>query len=141
LAIFWQTTKKANLYGRDINLAKPEKPPGAARIASSSRCSKPHIYSEGPTGVCSTGGVLRINRLTCSNFDLFAVVQQIADARAQFRWRDLIRTRTAEGRSRTKAQGRAWADLLGQAPRNDRIASRLLATLVPTVFGSWAPVM
>ena len=64
------------------------------------------MYSEGLTGVCSTGDVLRIKRLTCSNFDLFAVVQQIADARAQFRWRDLIRTRTAEGRSRTKAQGR-----------------------------------
>ena len=38
------------------------------------------MYSEGLTGVCSTGDVLRIKRLTCSNFDLFAVVQQIADA-------------------------------------------------------------
>jgi DNA invertase Pin-like site-specific DNA recombinase len=77
--------------------------------------------------------VTRIDRLARSTFDLFAIVKQIVDAGAQFRslaepWadtgtstgrlmiavlggladveRDLIRTRTAEGRSRAKAQGR-----------------------------------
>jgi DNA invertase Pin-like site-specific DNA recombinase len=74
----------------------------------------------------------RIDRLARSTFDLFAIVKRIVDAKAQFRslaepWadstsstgrlmlavlggladveRDLIRTRTAEGRSRAKAQG------------------------------------
>jgi DNA invertase Pin-like site-specific DNA recombinase len=77
--------------------------------------------------------VTRIDRLTRSTFDLFAIVKGIVDAKAQFRslaepWadstsstgrlmlavlggladveRDLIRTRTAEGRSRAKAQGK-----------------------------------
>src|SRR6202048_3336906 len=77
--------------------------------------------------------VTRIDRLARSTFDLFAIVKQIVDADAQFRslgepWadtatstgrlmlavlggladveRDLIRTRTAEGRSRAKAQGK-----------------------------------
>ena len=77
--------------------------------------------------------VTRIDRLARSTFDLFAIVKRIVDARAQFRslaepWadtgtstgrlmlavlggladveRDLIRTRTAEGRSRAKAQGK-----------------------------------
>ena len=76
--------------------------------------------------------VTRIDRLARSTFDLFAIVKQIVDAEAQFRslaepWadtgtstgrlmiavlggladveRDLIRTRTAEGRSRAKARG------------------------------------
>ena len=76
--------------------------------------------------------VTRIDRLARSTFDLFAIVKQIADAGALFRslaepWadtgtstgrlmlavlggladveRDLIRTRTAEGRSRAKARG------------------------------------
>jgi DNA invertase Pin-like site-specific DNA recombinase len=76
--------------------------------------------------------VTRIDRLTRSTFHLFAIVKQIVDASAQFRslaepWadtgtstgrlmiavlggladveRDLIRTRTAEGRSRAKARG------------------------------------
>jgi DNA invertase Pin-like site-specific DNA recombinase len=71
--------------------------------------------------------VRRIDRLARSTFDLFAIVKQIVDAKAQFRslaepWadtgtstgrlmiavlggladveRDLIRTRTAEGRNR-----------------------------------------
>ena len=70
--------------------------------------------------------VTRIDRLACSTFDLFAIVKQIAEAKAQFRSRpsrgptpapstgrlmitvlggladverDLIRTRTAKGRS------------------------------------------
>src|SRR5918999_1038010 len=77
--------------------------------------------------------VTRIDRLARSTFDLFAIVKRIVDAGGQFRslaepWadtgtstgrlmiavlggmadveRDLIRTRTAEGRSRAKAQGK-----------------------------------
>jgi DNA invertase Pin-like site-specific DNA recombinase len=76
--------------------------------------------------------VTRIDRLARSTFDLFAIVKRVVDARAQFRslaepWadtststgrlmiavlggladveRDLIRTRTAEGRVRAKARG------------------------------------
>jgi DNA invertase Pin-like site-specific DNA recombinase len=76
--------------------------------------------------------VMRIDRLARSTFDLFAIVKQIVDAGGQFRslaepWadratstgrlmiavlggladveRDLIRTRTAEGRSRATARG------------------------------------
>ncbi len=76
--------------------------------------------------------VTRIDRLARSTFDLFAIVKSIVDAGAQFRslaepWadtttatgrlmiavlggladveRDLISTRTAEGRSRAKARG------------------------------------
>jgi DNA invertase Pin-like site-specific DNA recombinase len=76
--------------------------------------------------------VTRIDRLARSTFDLFGIVKRIADAKAQFRslaepWadsgtstgrlmlavlggladveRDLIRTRTAEGRNRAKARG------------------------------------
>ncbi len=76
--------------------------------------------------------VTRIDRLARSTFDLFAIVKQVSDAGAKFRslsepWadtgtatgrlmiavlggladveRDLIRTRTAEGRARAKARG------------------------------------
>lgn len=76
--------------------------------------------------------VTRIDRLARSTFDLFAIVKQIVDAGATFKslaepWadtgtstgrlmiavlggladveRDLIRTRTAEGRARAKARG------------------------------------
>jgi DNA invertase Pin-like site-specific DNA recombinase len=76
--------------------------------------------------------VTRIDRLARSTFDLFTIVKRIVDAGGQFRslaepWadtatstgrlmiavlggladveRDLIRTRTAEGRSRAKARG------------------------------------
>src|SRR5215210_8029676 len=76
--------------------------------------------------------VTRIDRLARSTFDLFAIIKRIVDAGGQFRslaepWadtgtstgrlmiavlggladveRDLIRTRTAEGRSRAKARG------------------------------------
>jgi len=75
--------------------------------------------------------VTRIDRLARSTFDLFAIIKRIVDAKAQFRslaepWadtgtrtgrlmiavlggladveRDLIRTRTAEGRERAKAR-------------------------------------
>ena len=77
--------------------------------------------------------VTRIDRAARSTFDLFTILKRIVDAKAQFRslaepWadtgtstgrlmlavlggladveRDLIRTRTAEGRSRAKAQGK-----------------------------------
>ena len=76
--------------------------------------------------------VARIDRLARSTFDLFGIVKRIVDAKAQFRslaepWadtststgrlmlavlggladveRDLIRTRTAEGRNRAKGRG------------------------------------
>jgi DNA invertase Pin-like site-specific DNA recombinase len=87
--------------------------------------------------------VTRIDRLARSTFDLFGIVKHIVDAKAQFRslaepWadtgtstgrlmlavlggladveRDLIRTRTAEGRSRAKAQGKA----MGRPPSLNR---------------------
>jgi DNA invertase Pin-like site-specific DNA recombinase len=77
--------------------------------------------------------VTRIDRLARSTFDLFGIVKRIVDAKAQFRSlaepradtgtntgrlmlavlggladveRDVIRTRTAEGRNRAKAQGK-----------------------------------
>jgi DNA invertase Pin-like site-specific DNA recombinase len=80
--------------------------------------------------------VTRIDRLARSTFDLFAIVKQIVDAKAQFRslaepWadstsstgrlmlavlggladveRDLIRTRTAEGRTVPRPVGSTWA--------------------------------
>src|SRR5271154_4104011 len=92
--------------------------------------------------------VTRIDRLARSTFDLFAIVKQIVDAGGQFRslaepWadtatstgrlmiavlggladveRDLIRTRTAEGRTRAKARGQRK----GQAPEaHARAAAR-----------------
>jgi DNA invertase Pin-like site-specific DNA recombinase len=84
--------------------------------------------------------VTRIDRLARSTFDLFAIVKQIVDAKAQFRllaepWADtgtstgrliiavlggladvepdLIRTRTAEGRSRATKRGRR----MGRKPK------------------------
>lgn len=84
--------------------------------------------------------VTRIDRLARSTFDLFAIVKQICDAGASFKsiaepWadtatssgrlmiavlggladleRDLIRTRTAEGRARAKAQGKS----IGRKPK------------------------
>jgi len=83
--------------------------------------------------------VKKIDRLARSTFDLFGVVKRIVDAKAQFRslaepWadtgtstgrlmravlggladveRDLIRTRTAEGRSRAKDRGQHVGVLL-----------------------------
>ncbi len=58
--------------------------------------------------------VTRIDRLARSTFDLFAIVKQIVDAGGLMIAvlggladveRDLIRTRTSEGRSRAKARG------------------------------------
>ena len=104
--------------------------------ASFSKCSST------PPGDVVT--VTRIDRLARSTFDLFAIVKQIVDAKAQFRslaepWadtgtstgrlmiavlggfadveRDLIRTRTAEGRSRAQKRGQHMG-----RPRIDRRA-------------------
>jgi DNA invertase Pin-like site-specific DNA recombinase len=117
-------------------------------------CTK--IYREKVTGATATGAsfskmlkalapgnvvtVTRIDRLARSTFDLFAIVKQIVDAKAQFRslaepWadtgtstgrlmiavlggladveRDLIRTRTAEGRSRAQKRGQR----MGRKPK------------------------
>jgi DNA invertase Pin-like site-specific DNA recombinase len=117
-------------------------------------CAK--IYREKVTGACAgrrellkmlkhlaPGDVVtvtRIDRLARSTFDLFAIVKQIVDAKAQFRslaepWadtgtstgrlmiavlggladveRDLIRTRTAEGRSRAQKRGQR----MGRKPK------------------------
>ena len=95
--------------------------------------------------------VTRIDRLARSTFDLFAIVKRIVDAKAQFRslaepWadstsstgrlmlavlggladaqRDLIRTRTAEGRSRAKAHGKHMGRPLPPAPSQKKEASR-----------------
>ena len=95
--------------------------------------------------------VTRIDRLARSTFDLFAIVKQIVDAKAQFRslaepWadtgtstgrlmiavlggladveRDLIRTRTAEGRSRAKAQGKAMGRPPSLIPEQKKEAIR-----------------
>ena len=91
--------------------------------------------------------VTRIDRLARSTFDLFGIVKRIVDAKAQFRslaepWadtgtstgrlmlavlggladveRDLIRTRTAEGRSRAKAQGKQ----MGRPPVRQKKATQ-----------------
>src|SRR3981081_1196244 len=95
--------------------------------------------------------VTRIDRLARSTFDLFAIVKQIVDAKAQFRslaepWadtgtstgrlmlavlggladveRDLIRTRTAEGRSRAKARGKHMGRPPSLTPAQQNEASR-----------------
>ena len=95
--------------------------------------------------------VTRIDRLARSTFDLFAIVKQIADASARFRslaepWadtgtstgrlmlavlggladveRDLIRTRTAEGRSRAKVRGQHMGRPPKLTPQQQREARR-----------------
>ena len=91
--------------------------------------------------------VTRIDRLARSTFDLFSIVKRIVDTKAQFRSlaepragstsstlrlmlavlggladveRDLIRTRTAERRSRAKAQEKA----MGRPPKKEAIRRR-----------------
>jgi len=99
--------------------------------------------------------VTRIDRLARSTLDLFGIVKQIVDAKAQFRslaepWadtgtstgrlmlavlggladveRDLIRTRTAEGRSRAKAQGKHMGrPRLGDTGKAGDVRSRVSA--------------
>jgi DNA invertase Pin-like site-specific DNA recombinase len=95
--------------------------------------------------------VMRIDRLARSTFDLFAIVKQIVDAGARFRslaepWadtatstgrlmiavlggladveRDLIRTRTAEGRSRAKARGQHMGRPPKLTPQQQKEARR-----------------
>src|SRR5437764_13632659 len=95
--------------------------------------------------------VTRIDRLARPTFDLFAIVKQIVDAGAQFRslaepWadsgtstgrlmiavlggladveRDLIRTRTAEGRSRAKARGKHMGRPPKLTPQQQKEATR-----------------
>ena len=95
--------------------------------------------------------VTRIDRLARSTFDLFAIVKQIVDAGAQFRslaepWadtatstgrlmiavlgglaeveRDLIRTRTAEGRERAKARGQHMGRPPKLTPQQQKEARR-----------------
>jgi DNA invertase Pin-like site-specific DNA recombinase len=98
--------------------------------------------------------VTRIDRLARSTLDLFAIVKRIVDAKSQFRslaepWaasssstgrlmlavlgalanveRDLIRTRTAEGRSRAKAQGKHMGRPPSLTPAPQKEASRRCA--------------
>ncbi len=95
--------------------------------------------------------VTRIDRLARSTLDLFAIVKRIVDAKAQFRslaepWadtgtstgrlmlavlggladveRDLIRTRTAEGRSRAKAKGKHMGRPPSLTPSQKKEAAR-----------------
>jgi DNA invertase Pin-like site-specific DNA recombinase len=95
--------------------------------------------------------VTRIDRLARSTLDLFAIVKRIVDAKAQFRslaepWadtgtrtgrlmiavlggladveRDLIRTRTAEGRSRAKARGQQMGRPPALTPAQQKEATR-----------------
>ncbi len=95
--------------------------------------------------------VTRIDRLARSTFDLFGIVKRIVDAKAQFRslaepWanstsstgrlmlavlggladveRDLFRTRTAEGRSRATAQGKAMGRPPSLTPAQMKEATR-----------------
>jgi hypothetical protein len=126
--------------------------------------------------------VTRIDRLARSTFDLFGIVKRIVDAKAQFRsleepWadtststehlmlavlgcladvvRDLIRTRTAEGRSRAKAPGkhmgrppsrtvaqqkeatrrRAQGATLGELARSYNVGISTIRRVAPTVRG------
>ena len=128
-------------------------------------CSSRNIYREKVTGArpdrrellrmldrLQPGDVVtvtRIDRLARSTFDLFGIVKQIVDTKAQFRslaepWadtgtstgrlmlavlggladveRDLIRTRTAEGRSRAKAQGQQMGRPPALTPEQQKAA-------------------
>ncbi|MGH7113548.1 MAG: recombinase family protein [Stellaceae bacterium] len=125
-------------------------------------CTK--IYREKVTGAHSDrrellqmlstlapGDVVTVTRIDRSTFDLFAIVKQIVDTKAQFRslgepWadtgtstgrlmiavlggladveRDLIRTRTAEGRSRAKARGQHMGRPAKLTPQQQKGARR-----------------
>jgi DNA invertase Pin-like site-specific DNA recombinase len=111
--------------------------------------------------------VTRIDRLARSTFDLFAIVKRLTDAGAQFRslaepWadtgtstgrlmlavlggladveRDLIRTRTAEGRARAKAKGTHMGrpPKLTQEQRREAIARRDAGEPVADIARSYA---
>jgi DNA invertase Pin-like site-specific DNA recombinase len=91
--------------------------------------------------------VTRIDRLARSTLELFGIVQRIVDAKAQFcslaapradtgtstgrlmiavlggladAERDLIRTRTAEGRSAPRPKGSKWGDRPSSPRRSNR---------------------
>jgi DNA invertase Pin-like site-specific DNA recombinase len=95
--------------------------------------------------------VTRIDRLARSTFDLFAIVKQIVDAKGRFRSlaepladtatstgrlmvavlgeladveRNLIRTRTAKGRSRAKARGQHMGRPPSLTPQQQKEAGR-----------------
>src|SRR5208283_8562 len=115
---------------------------------------RPPASSRSPSPASPSGDVVtstRIDRLARSTFDLFAIVKQIVDTVAQFRslaepWadtatstgrlriadlggladveRDLIRTRTAEGRSRAKARGQHMGRPPKLTPQQQREARR-----------------
>jgi DNA invertase Pin-like site-specific DNA recombinase len=95
--------------------------------------------------------VTRIDRLARSTFDLFGIVKRIVDAKAQFRslavpWadtgtstgglmlavlgglpdveRDLIRTRTTEGRNRAKLRGKHMGRPASLTPEQQKEATR-----------------
>ena len=110
---------------------RPEHLPREGDRRAADRCELLRTLDRlGPGDVVT---VTRIDRLARSTFDMFAIVKRIADAKVQLRsltepWadtdtstgrlmlavlggladveRDLIRTRTAEDRSRAKAQGK-----------------------------------
>ena len=114
--------------------------------------------------------VTRIDRLARSTFDLFGIGKRIVDAKAQFRslaepWadtgtstgrlmlavlggladveRDLIRTRTAEGRSRAtpRPKGSRWADpgsLRRSRQRPPDAAPRALRSTNSPAATTWA---
>jgi DNA invertase Pin-like site-specific DNA recombinase len=107
--------------------------------------------------------VTRIDRLARSTFDLFAIIQRIVDSGAHFRslaepWadtststgrlmiavlggladveRDLIRTRTLEGRARAKARGVKLGPKFKLSPAERKQAlARLLAGETSTAIG------
>jgi DNA invertase Pin-like site-specific DNA recombinase len=116
------TDNECGSVGREDRLAAPNS--WQSRVFSS--------FAPLPSPPGDVVTVTRIDRLARSTFDLFALVKQIVDAKAQFRslaepWadtgtstgrlmiavlgdladvdRDLIRTRTAEGRSRAQKRG------------------------------------
>src|SRR5207245_3753681 len=122
----------ASLSGLCQNLPRG----GDGRAQRPARASK-NAQAPNPGDVVT---VTRIDRLARSTFDLFAIVKQIVDAKAQFRslaepWadtrtstgrlmiavlggladveRDLIRTRTAEGRTRAQKRGQR----MGRKPK------------------------
>jgi DNA invertase Pin-like site-specific DNA recombinase len=132
--------------------------------ASGARADRPQLkrllkaLSQGDTVI-----VTRIDRLARSTFDLFAIIQRIVDSGAHFRslaepWadtststgrlmiavlggladveRDLIRTRTTEGRARAKARGVKLGPKFKLSPAERKQAlARLLAGEAATVIG------
>jgi DNA invertase Pin-like site-specific DNA recombinase len=132
--------------------------------ASGARADRPQLkrllkaLSQGDTFV-----VTRIDRLARSTFDLIAIIQRIVDSGAHFRslaepladsststgrlliavlgWladveRDLIRTRTTEGRARAKARGVKLGPKFKLSPTERKEAlARLLAGEASTAIG------